>query len=69
MLEGPNLAELRAVAAATRIPVIASGGISSVDDLHALQALEPAGVRGVIIGKAFYDGRLTLEAALRAGRT
>jgi phosphoribosylformimino-5-aminoimidazole carboxamide ribotide isomerase len=69
MLEGPNLAELRAVAAATRIPVIASGGISSVEDLHALQALEPAGVRGVIIGKAFYDGRLTLEAALRAGRT
>ena len=46
MLEGPNLAELRAVAAATRIPVIASGGISSVGDLHALQALEPAGVSG-----------------------
>jgi len=69
MLEGPNLAELRAVAAATRIPVIASGGISSVGDLHALQALEPAGVTGVIIGKAFYDGRLTLEAALCAGRT
>jgi phosphoribosylformimino-5-aminoimidazole carboxamide ribotide isomerase len=69
MLEGPNLAELRAVAAATRIPVIASGGISSVGDLHALQALEPAGVTGVIIGKALYDGRLTLEAALRAGRT
>jgi len=68
MLEGPNLAELGAVAAATRIPVIASGGISSVGDLHALQALEPAGVTGVIIGKALYDGRLTLEAALRAGR-
>jgi phosphoribosylformimino-5-aminoimidazole carboxamide ribotide isomerase len=68
MLEGPNLAELGAVAAATRIPVIASGGISSAGDLHALQALEPAGVTGVIIGKALYDGRLTLEAALRAGR-
>lgn len=68
MLEGPNLAELGAVAAATRIPVIASGGISSAGDLHALQALEPAGVTGVIIGKALYDGRLTLEAALRVGR-
>lgn len=68
MLEGPNVAELGAVAAATRIPVIASGGISSAGDLHALQALEPAGVTGVIIGKALYDGRLTLEAALRAGR-
>jgi phosphoribosylformimino-5-aminoimidazole carboxamide ribotide isomerase len=68
MLEGPNLAELGAVAAATRIPVIASGGISSAGDLHALQGLEPAGVTGVIIGKALYDGRLTLEAALRVGR-
>jgi phosphoribosylformimino-5-aminoimidazole carboxamide ribotide isomerase len=68
MLGGPNLGELSAVAAATRIPVIASGGISSAGDLHALQALEPAGVTGVIIGKALYDGRLTLEAALRAGR-
>jgi phosphoribosylformimino-5-aminoimidazole carboxamide ribotide isomerase len=68
MLEGPNLAELGAVAAATRIPVIASGGVSSAGDLHALRALEPAGVTGVIIGKALYDGRLTLEAALRAGQ-
>ena len=68
MLEGPNLAELGAVAAAARIPVIASGGVSSAGDLHALRALEPAGVTGVIIGKALYDGRLTLEAALRAGR-
>jgi len=68
MLEGPNLAELGAVAAATRIPVIASGGVSSAADLRALQTLEPAGVTGVIIGKALYDGRLTLEAALRVGR-
>jgi phosphoribosylformimino-5-aminoimidazole carboxamide ribotide isomerase len=69
MLEGPNVAELGAVAAATRIPVIASGGISSPDDLRALLTLEPAGVRGAIIGKALYDGRLTLEAALAAGRS
>ncbi len=69
MLAGPNVAELGAVAAATRIPVIASGGISSLEDLRALRSLEPAGVRGAIIGKALYDGRLTLEAALAAGRS
>ncbi len=69
MLDGPNLAELGAVAAATRVPVIASGGISSVEDLRALRALEPPGVVGAIIGKALYDGRLTLEAALAAGRS
>jgi phosphoribosylformimino-5-aminoimidazole carboxamide ribotide isomerase len=68
-LEGPNLLELRAVANATRLPVIASGGISSTEDLHALRALEPLGIMGAIIGKALYDGRLTLEAALAAGRT
>jgi phosphoribosylformimino-5-aminoimidazole carboxamide ribotide isomerase len=67
MLAGPNLAELRAVAAATRIPVIASGGVSSVDDIHALKALASVGVTGVIVGKALYDGRLGLEAALAAG--
>jgi phosphoribosylformimino-5-aminoimidazole carboxamide ribotide isomerase len=69
MLEGPNLAELAAVAAATRIPVIASGGISSVEDLRALRTLEPAGVTGAIVGKALYDGRLTLEAAVAAGHS
>jgi phosphoribosylformimino-5-aminoimidazole carboxamide ribotide isomerase len=68
-LEGPNLPELGAVAAATRIPVIASGGISSIADLRDLRTLEPAGVWGAIIGKALYDGRLTLEAALAAGRS
>jgi phosphoribosylformimino-5-aminoimidazole carboxamide ribotide isomerase len=68
MLEGPNLSELAAVAAATRIPVIASGGISSPEDIRALRALTP-GVMGAIVGKALYDGRLTLEAALAAGRS
>ena len=68
MLAGPNLVELRAVATATRIPVIASGGVSSVDDIRALVTLEPLGVSGAIVGKALYDGRLTLEAALAAGR-
>jgi phosphoribosylformimino-5-aminoimidazole carboxamide ribotide isomerase len=67
MLEGPDLQGLHAVVAATRHPVIASGGISSTQDIEALRALEPLGVAGAIIGKALYDGRLTLEAALAAG--
>ncbi len=69
MLAGPNLAELHAVAEATRLPVIASGGISCADDIRALKTLEPLGVIGAIVGKALYDGRLTLEAALAAGRS
>jgi phosphoribosylformimino-5-aminoimidazole carboxamide ribotide isomerase len=66
MLEGPDLDGLSAVASATRIPVIASGGVSSVQDIQALRSLVPQGVVGAIIGKALYDGRLTLEAALHA---
>lgn len=66
MLAGPDLEGLSAVARSTRIPVIASGGVSSERDIHALKALAPRGVVGAIIGKALYDGRLTLEAALHA---
>lgn len=64
MLAGPDLAGLRAVAEASRQPVIASGGVTSVDDVRALRGLEPAGVIAAILGKALYDGRLRLEAAL-----
>jgi phosphoribosylformimino-5-aminoimidazole carboxamide ribotide isomerase len=67
MLSGPDLDGLRAIAQASRRPVIASGGIASAADIAALRRLEPLGVRGAIIGKALYDGRLTLEAALAAG--
>jgi phosphoribosylformimino-5-aminoimidazole carboxamide ribotide isomerase len=66
MLEGPDLEGLSSVAGSTRIPVIASGGISSERDIHNLKALAPLGVVGAIIGKALYDGRVTLEAALHA---
>jgi phosphoribosylformimino-5-aminoimidazole carboxamide ribotide isomerase len=67
MLAGPDLAGLRAVAEAGRRPVIASGGIASVDDIAAVRRLEPVGVVGAILGKALYEGRLTLEAAIAAG--
>ena len=66
MMEGPDLEGLSAVASATRTPVIASGGISSVQDIQALKTLVPRGVVGAIIGTALYEGRLTLEAAIRA---
>ena len=68
MLEGPDLDGLETLAGCTAVPVIASGGIASVEHVRALRALEPQGVTGAIIGKALYDGRLRLEAALAAGQ-
>jgi phosphoribosyl isomerase A len=64
-LTGPNLDLLRAVCARTSRPVIASGGVSSLDDLHAIAALVPDGVEGAIIGKALYARAFTLQEALR----
>lgn len=66
MLNGPDLEGTSAVASAARIPTLASGGISSIADIQALKTLVPQGVIGAIIGKALYEGRLTLEAALDA---
>jgi phosphoribosyl isomerase A len=64
-LTGPNLELLRSVCAATDRPVVASGGVSSLADLHALAELVPIGVEGAIVGKALYAGEFTLEQALR----
>jgi phosphoribosyl isomerase A len=64
MLRGPNLDLLRAVCDRTAAPVIASGGVSDLDDLRALAALEPIGVEGVIAGKALYAGAFTVAEAL-----
>jgi phosphoribosylanthranilate isomerase len=65
-MQGPNLQLLRDVCAATAAPVIASGGVSKLDDLRALAELEPLGVEGVIAGKALYAGAFTLQEALAA---
>jgi len=65
-LAGPNLEALRQMAAASSIPVIASGGVGSLTDLLALLALEPLGVSGVIVGRAIYDGSVDLAEALQA---
>jgi phosphoribosylanthranilate isomerase len=67
-LAGPNLTLLRDVCAKTDAPVIASGGVSSVDDLRALAELAGIGVEGAIIGKALYNGNFTLPEALTAVR-
>lgn len=64
MLSGPNLELLREVATRTDKPVVASGGISSLDDIAALRELVPIGVEGAIVGKALYAGAFTLAEAL-----
>jgi phosphoribosylformimino-5-aminoimidazole carboxamide ribotide isomerase len=65
-LSGPNLDALRELAAAISLPIIASGGVSSVTDLLSLLALESQGVTGVIVGKALYTGDVSLKEALQA---
>ena len=64
MLQGPNLELLRQVLEATERPVVASGGISSLDDIAALSKLVSSGLEGAILGKALYANRFTLEQAL-----
>lgn len=66
MLQGPNVELYRRVCAATDRPLVASGGVSALRDLKALQELVPLGVEGVIVGKALYSGAFTLEQALEA---
>ena len=65
-LAGPNLGALRDMAAASSVPVIASGGIGCMADLLSLLPLEPLGVHGVIVGRALYDGRVDLAESIRA---
>jgi 1-(5-phosphoribosyl)-5-[(5-phosphoribosylamino)methylideneamino] imidazole-4-carboxamide isomerase/N-(5'phosphoribosyl)anthranilate isomerase len=65
-LRGPNLSLLRDVCAATPAPVVASGGVSSLEDLRAIAGLVPLGVEGAIVGKALYAGAFTLQEALAA---
>jgi phosphoribosylformimino-5-aminoimidazole carboxamide ribotide isomerase len=65
MLKGPNVAAMRAMKEAVRLPVVASGGVSSAADVAALAAVPMA---GCIIGRALYEGKLTLADALGASR-
>ena len=67
-LKGPNIEVLKEVCAVTRKPVVASGGISSLEDIAALVALNNSGVEGAIVGKALYAGAFTLQEALELTR-
>jgi len=64
MLQGPNLEATRALAEAVSIPIIASGGVSSLQDIRNLMAIEASGVTGVITGKAVYTGAIRLAEAV-----
>ncbi len=65
-LEGPNIAGLEAVAEASSIPVVASGGVGAIDDILRISSLEGLGVEGVIVGMALYRGRFSLSEAIAA---
>lgn len=66
-LAGPNVEATRQLALETGKSVIASGGVSSLDDLAALRKLSGDGVSGAIVGKAIYEGRFSVKSALEAG--
>jgi phosphoribosylformimino-5-aminoimidazole carboxamide ribotide isomerase len=63
-LQGPDTSGLAGLVASTAVPVVASGGVGSLDDLRALAAIR--GLAGVIVGKALYEGRFTVEEAMAA---
>lgn len=65
-MQGPNIESLRQLAENVDVPVIASGGVSSITDLLSLLALESVGVSGAIVGKAIYTGDIQLREAIRA---
>lgn len=65
-LKGPNIPSLRELASEVDIPIIASGGVSSLTDLLSLLALEPMGVNSAIVGRALYTGDVSLKDAIRA---
>lgn len=68
LLQGPNLPAIKEMAAKTGLKIIASGGVSSYQNILDLKALENLGVVGAIVGKAIYDGKLDLEETLTAIR-
>ncbi|MFA5142755.1 MAG: 1-(5-phosphoribosyl)-5-[(5-phosphoribosylamino)methylideneamino]imidazole-4-carboxamide isomerase [Candidatus Omnitrophota bacterium] len=65
MLEGPNLRSLKELLATAHVDVVAAGGITTIDDVKRLKALERDGLKGMIIGKALYEGKIDLEEAMK----
>lgn len=65
-LSGPNIEAIEEVLDAAGVPVIAAGGVTTVDDLRRLAGLAPRGLEGIVIGRALYSGAVSLEAAQAA---
>jgi phosphoribosylformimino-5-aminoimidazole carboxamide ribotide isomerase len=65
MMEGPNIASLKELLASTELDVVRAGGVSSIEDLSRLKALEKDGLKGVIIGKALYENKIDLKEAVK----
>ncbi|MDD5440031.1 MAG: HisA/HisF-related TIM barrel protein, partial [Candidatus Omnitrophica bacterium] len=65
MMEGPNLKGLESVAGSTALEIISSGGVSRLDDIVRIRGLKKNNIKGIIIGKALYEGTIKLEEALR----
>ena len=68
MLKGPNIEGIKALAQSVKIPIIASGGVSNIEDIKRLKELESIGVVGVITGKAIYTGGLNLTEAIKVAK-
>lgn len=69
MLSGPNIASLKDMLQSSRIDIVASGGVSTIDDIRRLKELERYGLRGIIIGKALYEKTIDLEEAIKFCRS
>ena len=69
MLNGMNFEEINNILSFSNIPVIASGGVTSINDIKKLNAISKKGVSGVIIGKALYEERVKLSDAIKIGST
>jgi phosphoribosylformimino-5-aminoimidazole carboxamide ribotide isomerase len=68
LLQGPNLAAIQQMAEQSGLKIIASGGVSSLENIKSLKKMEPLGVNGAIIGKALYDGKIALKNAIQAAK-
>jgi len=68
MLAGPNISAFKELLKETNIPVIASGGVSNLEDIKALKSLECEGIMGAISGKAIYEGKLKLQEAIEMAK-
>ena len=64
-LKGPNIDTIRTIVRSVKVPVIASGGISSIEDIQRLKKLETYGLEGVVVGKALYTGAINLKEAIK----